>query len=165
MRFGEGVEWAAHCTVVLATLPDRSALPAARLAEYHGIPAPYLAKSLQALMHAGIVASAPGRRGGYRLARPPAEITLFDVVEAIEGPEPFFRCTEIRRRGPTAMPARAYSASCAITAAMGRAEAAWREELQAVTVAAIVSEVAATAPGQAREKTAVWLGAVLSGRS
>ena len=45
---------------------------ATRLAEYHGVPAPYLAKHLQALSRAGIVESSPGPRGGYRLARPAA---------------------------------------------------------------------------------------------
>ena len=76
MRLTEGVEWAVHCVLLLTALPEGATLPASRLAEYHDLPAPYLAKSLQALAGAGIVASAPGRRGGYRLGRPAAEITL-----------------------------------------------------------------------------------------
>ena len=50
---------------------------------------------------AGVLETVKGPRGGYRLARPAAEITVLDVVEAIDGDEPAFRCTEIRRRGPT----------------------------------------------------------------
>src|SRR5580658_3976578 len=99
MRLSEGVEWAAHCAVVLAVLPNGVSLPGGRLAEYHGVPAPYLAKSLQALTRAGIVDSTAGRYGGYWLAKPAAAISLLNVVEAIEGCEPIFRCTEIRRRG------------------------------------------------------------------
>src|SRR6266508_5269600 len=100
MRLGEGVEWALHCCTLLAVLPPDQAMPASRLAEYHGVPGAYLAKHLQALSQAGIVEAVPGRRGGYRLARRPDEITLLDVVDAVEGAEGSFRCTEIRRRGP-----------------------------------------------------------------
>jgi DNA-binding IscR family transcriptional regulator len=55
MRMGDGVEWALHSCTMLALLPPESALPAARLAEFHGVPAAYLAKHLQALSQAGIV--------------------------------------------------------------------------------------------------------------
>src|ERR1035437_6597192 len=112
MRINEGVEWGAHCAVVLALLPEGASLPAARLAEYHGVPAPYLAKSLQALMRAGIVESSTGRRGGYRLGKPASEITLLDVFHAVEGDDTFFRCTEIRRQGPSRVAAYAYPPTC-----------------------------------------------------
>src|SRR5205823_11488671 len=100
MRLGEPVEWALHCTTVLALLPADGAIPASKLAEFHGVPAAYLAKALQSLSRAGIVESVPGRHGGYRLGRLSQEITLLDVVEAVEGREATFRCTEIRKRGP-----------------------------------------------------------------
>ena len=81
MRMNEGVEWAAHCAGLLAALPEGASLPAARLAEFHGVPAPYLAKTLQALKRAGIVRSTTGRVGGYRLGRPATDITLRKEVE------------------------------------------------------------------------------------
>src|ERR1700735_999224 len=109
MQLNEGVEWAAHCAALLAALPEGATLPAARLAEYHGIPAPYLAKSLQALTRAGLVESTTGRQGGYRLGRPAAAISLLDIVEAIEGTDTLFQCTEIRKRGPSRVAARSYS--------------------------------------------------------
>ncbi|MCB1018098.1 MAG: Rrf2 family transcriptional regulator, partial [Acidimicrobiales bacterium] len=59
MRLGEGVEWAIHCCTLLAVLPDGAALPAARLAEYHEVAPAYLAKHLQALRKAGLVAASP----------------------------------------------------------------------------------------------------------
>ncbi|WP_181791731.1 RrF2 family transcriptional regulator, partial [Streptomyces phytophilus] len=89
----EGVEWALHSCLNLAWAgPDRP-VTAARLAAYHELPAPYLNKQLQALVRAGIVASTSGPRGGFRLVRPLARITLMDVVAAIEGPGEAFRCT------------------------------------------------------------------------
>src|SRR6476661_534280 len=88
MRLSDGVEWGVHACTILAVLPADRALPAAKLAEYHGVPAAYLAKHLQALARAGVLETVKGPRGGYRLARPPAEITLADVVEAVDGDEP-----------------------------------------------------------------------------
>jgi len=165
MKMSEGVEWAAHCAVLLAYVPDGSALPAVKLAEYHGVPTPYLAKSLQALMRAGIVDSTPGRYGGYRLARRAEDISLLDIVAAIDGTEPAFRCSEIRRRGPSAVPARAYSPMCGIATAMGQAEAAWRETLAAKSVADLARHVMDEAPPAALAKGTAWLGRQLERRS
>ena len=161
MRLSEGVEWGVHCAALVAVLPPGQALPASRLAEYHGVPSAYLAKHLQALSRGGILESVPGPKGGYRLARPSSDITMLDVVEAIDGVEPAFSCTEIRRRGPTALPAREYRVPCGIHVAMDRADAAWRAELRAVTLADLVREVMEKAPPRALEKGVNWMMEVL----
>ena len=134
-----GVEWALHCTVVL-TAADRP-VPAARLAELHDVSGSYLAKQLQALSRAGLVRSVQGHAGGYTLTRPPGEITVLDVVEAVDGAGPAFVCTEIRQRGPMATPAPACLAPCAISRAMTAADAAWRAALAAVTIADLAADV------------------------
>jgi Rrf2 family protein len=144
VRLSEGVEWAVHCCAVLSLVPPDRVLPASRLAEYHEVAPAYLAKHLQALAQAGIVESVPGRTGGYRLARPAAEISLDDVVRAVEGDARAFRCTEIRRRGPAASPREITREPCAIAAAMWRAEEAWRAELATTSIADIVGHVAMT---------------------
>ena len=151
------MEWALHCCTVLAVVPPDQALPAAKLAEFHGVPAAYLAKHLQALSRAGIAESIPGKRGGYRLARPAGEITLLDVVDAVEGTAPVFRCSEIRQRGPAALPASEYRTACTITAAMRRAEAAYRDELRSQTVLGLVLELAQVIHPEAVDKTASWM--------
>ena len=161
MRMSEGVEWAIHCCTVLALLPPDTTLPGARLAEFHGVPAPYLAKSLQALTRAGITESTPGRKGGFRLARPATDISLLDLVQAIDGDDPAFTCTEIRRRGPARVAARQYTPVCSIAAAMHRAEAAWRRELAATTVADLVEGLAVIVPPDAAVKAAAWFQEVL----
>jgi Rrf2 family protein len=161
MRLSEGVEWAIHCATLLAVVPEDRALSAGRLAEYHGVPAPYLTKHLQAMVRAGVLESVPGPRGGFRLARAATEITVLDVVEAIDGVEPSFRCHEIRRRGPTRLPARAYTSPCSIHALMDRADAAWRAELAATTVADLVGSVLERAPAPALEKGMRWMTAAL----
>ena len=148
------------CTLLAAVPPDR-ALPAAKLAEYHGVPAAYLAKHLQALARAGVLETVKGPRGGYRLARPAADITLLDVVEAIDGDEPAFRCTEIRRRGPSAVPAREYTRPCGINRAFQRADELWREELGRTSIADLVLGVMKEAPPVALQKGVRWLGAAV----
>ncbi len=131
-------------------------MPAARLAEFHGVAPSYLAKHLQALAQAGIVESLAGRTGGYRLARDAGAITLLDVVLAVEGDDKAFRCTEIRRRGPAAAPAKHYSARCAIAVAMDGAEAAWRKELASTSIADIVGSLAESVSQVSVRKATAW---------
>ena len=157
MRLSDGVEWGVHACVLLASLPPDTALPAAKIAEYHGVPAAYLAKHLQTLARAGVLETVKGARGGYRLRRPPTETTALEIVEAIEGEEGAFRCTEIRRRGPLAMPAREYTKICGIHAAFDRADAAWRDELRRTTVADLFMGVLRDVPAPTLAKGARWL--------
>ncbi|MFI5937687.1 RrF2 family transcriptional regulator [Actinoplanes sp. NPDC051494] len=139
MKMSGGVEWALHCCVVL-TAADQP-VPAARLAELHDVSASYLAKQLQLLSRAGLVASVQGHAGGYRLTRPAEQITVLDIVEAVDGGAPAFVCTEIRQRGPMATPAEACTAPCAIDRAMRAADEAWRQSLRDITIASLARNV------------------------
>ncbi|MFC4335545.1 RrF2 family transcriptional regulator [Salininema proteolyticum] len=141
----EGVEWAAHCCLVLDWM-DGEAMPTAKLAAAFELPAHYLNKQLQPLAKAGILTSTAGKKGGFRLARPLEEITLMDVVAAIEGPQEAFQCTEIRQKGVWAdEPESAFKLPCAIDGAMKSAELEWRKALASKTLA----DISATACGQA----------------
>ena len=119
MKLSDGIEQAIHSVSMLACLSPGQVLSAAALAEFHGVSASYLLKHLQALSRAGILATVPGPRGGYHLTRPPAEVSLLQIVLAVEGPEPAFRCKEIRRNGPDPMPDRYFTAPCQINASFG----------------------------------------------
>lgn len=157
MKLSEGVEWGLHCTALLAMLPPGSALNGAALAAYHGVSESYLLKHLKALAKAGILESLPGPKGGYRLARRPGEVTLLDVVEAIEGKEPAFRCTEIRQRGPAAVEPEVYRHPCPINAAMLKAEREWKRALREQTVADLASSLIAVANDRSVRKATIWL--------
>jgi Rrf2 family protein len=63
-----------------------------RIAERHGIPPTFLVQILHELRRAGLAASTRGASGGYRLSRPPGQITLADVVEALESSEEPAEC-------------------------------------------------------------------------
>ncbi|MEN8376375.1 MAG: Rrf2 family transcriptional regulator [Gemmatimonadota bacterium] len=158
----EGVEWAVHCLSVLASAPEGRALPARRLAEVHGVPTAYLTKHLQKLAAQGIVSSSPGPRGGFVLARPANEITLLDVVEAVDGAEPAFRCAEIRQRGPTAVEAECYQRPCGIAAAFARADLRWREELRETTLAMLVADIPNTVHPRQLKAAETWLAEVFA---
>jgi Rrf2 family iron-sulfur cluster assembly transcriptional regulator len=62
------------------------------LAKELNLPGPFLAKILQSLVQAGLLESVRGPKGGYRFAKPPATITVGDVVEALEGPDAMQGC-------------------------------------------------------------------------
>lgn len=157
MRLSEGVEWGLHCAVLLAVMPSDAALSTTRLADFHGVPVAYLAKHLQAMSRAGILEAGTGPRGGYRLARPPADISVLEVVEAVDGEDPAFRCLEIRRRGPAAAPAREYRTMCGIHRVMVEADEAWRTRLTRTSIADLAAGVARDATPKMIEKFGQWL--------
>lgn len=139
MKLSEGVEAAIHCAAMLAGVEGDATLSGAAMAEGFGLSPSYLLKHLNALTTAGVLESLPGPAGGYRLARAPEAISLLDIVLAVEGPQPAFRCSEIRQRGPVRLPASAYAKPCGINAAMLRAETAYRTALAAERLSDIVS--------------------------
>ncbi|MEO8904540.1 MAG: Rrf2 family transcriptional regulator [Polyangiaceae bacterium] len=126
-------------------MPHEGVLPASALAEFHGVSSSYLLKHLQALAAVGILSSAPGPTGGYRLARETRDISLLDIVLALEGAEPAFRCENIRLRGPSPVSSKP-KGLCGINAAMLRAEQAYRRELEQVSIADLLAQVSAKDP-------------------
>jgi Rrf2 family protein len=133
VKLSAGVEWALHCCVVLSQADHP--VPSARLADLHGVSKTYLAKHLQLLARAGIAEPSEGRDGGYALLRDASRITVLDVVQAIDGGQPAFRCTEIRQQGELALPPEECRAPCGIAKVMATAEGAWRASLAKTTIA------------------------------
>lgn len=140
MKLSEGVEAAIHCAATLAGVEGDATMPGSALAAQFGLSPSYLVKHLNALTAAGILESVSGPAGGYRLARAAERISLLDIVLAVEGPQPAFRCGEIRRRGPAKLPASAYVKPCGINAAMLRAEKAYRAALASEKLSGIVAD-------------------------
>jgi Rrf2 family protein len=158
MRMSDGVEWALHVASLLAVVPPDKGMTAAKLAEFHGVPGAYLAKHLQALTRAGVFEAVPGRGGGYRLARPAKDITVLDVVEAVEGRTRAFECSEIRQRGPAGGgPKSDYRGVCGIAKVMYDAEAAYRDELRKVTVNDLLGSFLRSASPGAQMRAANWM--------
>jgi Rrf2 family protein len=95
MKFGVGVDYSLKALLLLAeryptTLPVR----VEEIAATQDIPENYLRRLLIELKRGGLVASQKGPSGGYMLAKPPARITMADVVEVIEGDYTPVECLE-----------------------------------------------------------------------
>lgn len=110
-----------------------------------GVPAAFVAKIFPKLEKAGIVEASGGIRGGYRLARAPENISVLDVVDAVEGRKPLFDCQEIRERCAlfgTTPPQWAIGGVCGIHSVMLRAEDVLRAELAKTSLADLTAGVA-----------------------
>ncbi len=81
-----------HLAVTQAEDPKRL-VNTKEIAEQYEIPGELLAKILQMLARSGIVASHPGPTGGYRLLRPPAAISIAEVITVIDGPLSILQCS------------------------------------------------------------------------
>lgn len=151
------VEWVLHCCVLLAGLPADRYLATRDLAEFHGIPKEYLSKALQSLSQAELVISTLGPSGGYRLAKAPDEITVLDMVEAVEGKKSTFVCTEIRKNNPCRPEGHCEAKSCPIARVMWKADQAWRQQLQSIHLSDLVETIQEDAPEDLWQKTAAWV--------
>ncbi len=153
---GRGVEWAVHSCVNMAWTPAGEAVNSARLAEYYKLPGAYLNKQLQALVRAGILGSVSGPRGGFHLARRPENVTVLDIVLALESPDPVFRCEGILGNVPDADTEVNFVRTCLISQTMRQAELAWRQALARQTIAGIADSMERRFP-QDKEKALRYL--------
>jgi Rrf2 family protein len=85
MRFTTKTEYGIVSMVYMARHADRGYLCIKEIASHENYPLPYIEKILQALKRADLVVSHQGNKGGYKLAKPSSEITLRDVITALEG--------------------------------------------------------------------------------
>src|SRR5256886_4637661 len=85
MRVSAKVDYAVRAAVELAVAGD-GPVKGERIAHSQQIPLKFLENILLELKHAGLVQSQRGAEGGYWLAQPPDEISLADVIRAVEGP-------------------------------------------------------------------------------
>ena len=86
MRVSAKVDYALRASIELAAVADRSRSRASGSPTAQAIPHKFLENILADLRNGGLVASQRGADGGYRLAPPPAEITVADVIRVVEGP-------------------------------------------------------------------------------
>jgi Rrf2 family protein len=93
LRLSKKADYALMALKHLAVRGDRSSSSAREIAEMYGIPIELMAKVLQRLVRRGLLLSQQGTRGGYQLARTPKQISVADVIQAIDGPVTVTACT------------------------------------------------------------------------
>lgn len=86
MKLTRGGEYGIRGVLYLAQQDNGKVSMLSAIAKAQEVPPRFLAKIFQALAKAGIVKSHRGAKGGFSLARMPADVTMKDVIEAIEGP-------------------------------------------------------------------------------
>ena len=128
----------ADYAVVMLTAAARHCGGAARLnatvlAEETGVPLPTAQKLVSRLSAAGLIESARGTGGGFRLSRPPSAITLADIVEAVEGPIAMTACVEGSAHDC------AIEGNCRVKPHWGVVNETIRGALAAVTLASLAS--------------------------
>ena len=94
LRFTKRADYGLMAIHYIAVHEDRGAVSAKRIAEEFGIPPELLAKILQRLARERLIVSQNGPKCGYVLARRPSEVTVGQVVRALEGPINIVSCLE-----------------------------------------------------------------------
>jgi len=93
LRLSKKVDYGLMALMHLAREDDASSWSAREMAETYHIPSGLLAKVLQRLAQDGFVASQHGKKGGYTLARPASQISVAEIVQAIDGTLSLTECS------------------------------------------------------------------------
>lgn len=133
-----------YALVVLSRLAQEApgtVMTAPRLAAETHLPEPSVVKVLKQLSHSGLVAANRGAAGGYALTRPPADISVREVVTALEGPIALTACVESSDDVCT------MENSCPMRGRWDPINAALHQALDAVTLAHMAHRESAYAQG------------------
>lgn len=134
-----GIEQAVYAIVLLHFLPNRAVLPGEAISQQLGTSRTYFQKILRKLVHADIISSVTGVKGGFKLRKEPEEIRLYDIYVAIEGKQPFYAprgilddLFDLEERS-----------RCLLTDVMESAESAWQATLQQETIGSLIDDIEA----------------------
>src|SRR5437870_9528353 len=86
MRLTRASSYALHALVYMAGQKHNRPVPSHIVAQARGIPERFLLKVLKPLVSARVLTSVKGPNGGYRLARTPSDISMLEILEAVDGP-------------------------------------------------------------------------------
>jgi Rrf2 family protein len=139
MRLSSLADYAVVMMSAAARHCGAAKMNATTLSAETGIPLPTAQKLVSRLSTAGLLESSRGTGGGVRLARPPAAITLADIVEAVEGPIELTTCVDAERHDC------ALEAGCQLRPHMGMVNGAVRGALAGVSLASLSARVGADA--------------------
>lgn len=133
MKLTRAADYGTLGILYLARQPRDRVVLISEIASAQDVPESYLAKIFQELAKAGLVRSHRGARGGFTLARPSEEITLRQIVEAVEGPLALNRCLDPREGCER-------SAECPVHGALATAQKMLVSALDAVTLHSLAAQ-------------------------
>ncbi|MES2684746.1 MAG: SUF system Fe-S cluster assembly regulator [Pseudomonadota bacterium] len=135
LKLGKLTDYATVLLAAMAAAPERL-YAAQELSSRTSVAAPTVAKLMKQLQQGGLVSSTRGSRGGYRLLKAPAQVTVADVIRALEGP---IALTDCAVHGACAI-----EAGCGAKAPFRLINAAITQALEAVTLADMAASMAPT---------------------
>jgi Rrf2 family transcriptional regulator, cysteine metabolism repressor len=147
MRLTAKSEYGVLASIDLASSYGTGPVSAREIAERQSIPPRFLEQLFVSLRRAGIVTAVRGAHGGFALTRDPAEITVLDVVEALEGPLQASLCDSGKELGCVK------SGTCAAAPVWARATKALRDVFATATLASLAGTQEAFDRRSADDKT------------
>lgn len=135
MRLSSMADYAVVIMSAAARHCGGARVSAGQLAQETGLPAPTVQKLVSKLTGAGLLRSSRGVGGGLKLARPPAAVSIADIVEAVEGPIALTACVEQGKHDCT------LESACLVKPHWPQVNAALRGALAQVTLTQLVEEV------------------------
>jgi Rrf2 family iron-sulfur cluster assembly transcriptional regulator len=133
---GRHTDYAARVILHLASVEPGALVPIATIADRRLLPQPFVRRIVRKLAAAGLVETVRGNRGGIRLARPAVEISLLDVVRALEGEVVLNRCVDV----PEACP---LSVSCPVQREWTRVTRNLEADLESIRFSDLVTNLEA----------------------
>jgi Rrf2 family protein len=140
MQFSASIEYAIHGLVYLAVSRSPNAVLLSAVARATAVPESYLRKVFQLMARAGLVASHRGVKGGFTLARGAAEISLADVVQAIDGALPTYTCMREKRKCTD-------TDLCLVSEIFAQARQRMEEVLGGTSIETVAKAIMARSPG------------------
>jgi len=135
MQFNQATDYAFRTALHLAQLPPDSVVNGQTLAAKEAIPPRFLLKIMRSLIQAGLVRSYRGVEGGFGLARPSDEISLLDIVIAMEGPIAIHRCLADRQACN-----KHCCQECPVHATLGRLQETFVDGLRDMTLTKLIEQ-------------------------
>lgn len=139
LRFSRTTDYGLRAALEVARAPKGTLVTRHAIARATDAPASVLAQSLAGLVRAGVLDGQAGPRGGYSLARPADDVTIYDIVKAIDGEETEQRC--VLREG-----ACSWEGLCPFHTFLAQAQERFIETLQAHTLADVLTGAAPQLP-------------------
>ena len=160
--YSSGVEYGIHSLMCMVdSKGDGREMSVREIAELQNVPYDYLAKIFTKLSKARLVESTEGKGGGFRLAKPADQITVLDIVAAIDGEKSIFDCKEIRQRMAIfdeSAPAWACEGVCGVRHVMQVAQQRMEEALAQHTVLDLARRMFRKAPEALPIQIEEWIG-------
>lgn len=132
MKLTRASSYAIHAVVFMATQKTNKPLASHQVARLHGIPERFLLKVLKPLVSVRVLHSIKGPNGGYRLAKPASQITMLEIIEAVDGP--------VRGQTPLPMDTQETALDRRLEAICNQAASAVRKQLQKVRISDLAAK-------------------------